>query len=595
MSKMKIKKISKELLKELKELGEEEIDSLLKAIGFSAKGAHEKIIEFEEKIDVLINEGEEKLKNILGEHKERKKSKKRKVEVNEKNDSGNVMDVEKNDSRKISKETFKLINNLSEEDLDKLIGIMDMGILNDDLDREEKILIISIEKEKKIINGLKKLKMNMKVESVEKKVREYLEKIKKEDGKINAFLHLNENVLAEAKEIDKKAKKGRLYGYVFGVKSNINVKGMICNCASKTLENYKSGFDAMVIEKIKKEDGVIIGMTNMDEFALGSSGEKSAFGVTENPTAFGRVAGGTSSGSAAAVAAGFCDVALGSDTGGSIRNPASHCGVVGVKPSYGLVSRYGLIDSAMSFDQIGPIAKNVEDAALVLDVIKGKDERDAVSFDSKEVKVVKVGKINIGMLKIKGVDNKIQSLIDKNIERISKNNSWSVKEVKLEHIDLAVQTYYPIQYTEFFSATRRFDGRRYGKKIEESCGEEVLRRILGGSEITKAEFKGAYYQKALEVKEIIKEEFEEVLEKVDCIILPTVPSLPWKIGEGAKMEPEEIYAYDALTIPANLAGICSVSIPCGKVDGIPVGMQVMCGKGQEGKMLSIAREIEKLE
>ena len=526
VKKINMNRIGKELLKELKGLGEEEVDGLLKAIGFSAKEAHAKIIEFEDKIGVLINEGEEKLKKILGEHRERKKGKKRKVEVDGKDDSGNAR-------------------------------------------------------------------------GVEKKVRGYLDKIKKEDGKIKAFLHLNENAIEDAKELDKKAKDrngkmGRLYGKVIAVKSNINVKGLICNCASRTLEDYRASYNATVIEKIKKEDGIIIGMTNMDEFALGSSGENSAFGSTENPAASGRVTGGTSSGSAAAVAAGFCDVALGSDTGGSIRNPASHCGIVGVKPSYGLVSRYGLIDSAMSFDQIGPIAKNVEDAALILDVIRGKDERDTVSFNSKEVKVVKIGKINVGMLKIKGVDSKIQSLVDKNIERISKNNSWSVKEVKLRHIYLAVQTYYPIQYTEFFSATRRFDGRRYGKKIEESCGEEVLRRILGGSEITKAEFKGAYYQKALEVKEVIKNEFEEVLKKVDCIILPTVPSLPWKIGEGKKMKPEKIYAYDALTIPANLAEICAVSIPCGKVGGIPVGIQIMCGKGQEGKMLSIAREVEKL-
>ena len=428
----------------------------------------------------------------------------------------------------------------------------------------------------------------------EEKVKTYLEKIKKEDKKINAFLHLNENALHEAREIDKKAKRGRLYGKVIGVKSNINVKGMICNCASKTLENYKSGFDASVISKIRQEDGVIIGMTNCDEFAAGSSGENSAFSVTQNPAALGRIAGGSSSGSAAAVAAGFCDVALGSDTGGSIRNPASHCGIVGVKPSYGLVSRYGLIDLSMSLDQIGVFAKNVEDAVLLLDVIRGKDEKDAKSFDSKEIKFSKMGKVKVGVVKVKGVDKNIEKLIEDRIADIKEKLKWGIEDVKIEHINLAVQTYYPLVYVEFFSATRRFDGRRYGKKIEDSCGEEVLRRILGGSEITKAEFKGRYYQKALEVKEVIKEEFENVLKKIDCLILPTFPSLPWKIGEGKKMKPEEVYAADALTIPANLAEICAVSIPAGFVDKIPVGMQVMCGKGEEGKMLSIAREIEKL-
>ncbi len=431
---------------------------------------------------------------------------------------------------------------------------------------------------------------------VEEKVKVYLDKIKKEDKRINAFLHLNENALQEAKEIDKKVKKGRLYGYVFGVKSNINVKGMICNCASKTLENYRAPYNASVISKIRAEDGVIIGMTNMDEFACGSSGESSAFGATQNPNAFGKIPGGSSSGSAAAVAAGFCDVALGSDTGGSIRNPASYCGVVGVKPSYGLVSRYGLIDLSMSLDQIGLIAKNVLDTALILDIIRGKDDMDTTTFDSNEIKIANVKNIKVGVVRVDGIDNRIERLIETKIENIKKRFGWKIEKIEIKHIELAVQTYYPLVYTEFFSATRRFDGRRYGKRIEESCGEEVLRRILGGSETSKAEFKGRYYRKALEVKEIIKEEFESCFAKkgIDCIILPTVPILPWKIGAGAKMKPKEIYASDALTIPANLAEICAVSIPAGKIEGIPIGMQVMCAKGEEGKMLSIAREIEGL-
>lgn len=431
-----------------------------------------------------------------------------------------------------------------------------------------------------------------KMTKVEEKVIKYLDKVKKENGKIKAFLHINEHAIDEAKWVDSKANKGRLYGYVFGIKSNINVKGLPANCASRTLENYRATFNADVIEKIKSEDGVIIGMLNMDEFACGSSGESSAFGACENPAAPGRIPGGSSSGSAASVAASFCDVALGSDTGGSIRCPASCCGVVGVKPSYGCVSRYGLIDLSMSVDQIGPIAKNVSDCALVLDVIRGKDERDTIGVESGKIELKQVGRIKVGILRVDGVDDAIQKLVDKKVSEIAKKKGWNMKEVEIKHIDLAVQTYYPLVYVEFFSATRRFDGRKYGHKIEESCGEEVLRRILGGSEITKAEFKGAYYRKALEVKEVIKEEFEKVLEDVDCIVLPVLPILPWKLGEGKKMKPEEIYASDALTIPANLAEICAVSIPAGKVEGIPVGMQVMCGKGQEGKMLSIAREFE---
>lgn len=430
---------------------------------------------------------------------------------------------------------------------------------------------------------------------VEEKVKRYLDRIKKENKKINAFLHLNPDVLKEAKELDwKKGKKGKLFGYVFGVKSNINVSGLICNCASKTLENYRATYDASVIEKIKKEDGLIIGMLNCDEFASGASGENSAFGACENPKALGRISGGSSSGSAAAVSAGFCDVALGSDTGGSIRNPASHCGVVGVKPSYGLVSRFGLIDLSMSLDQIGPVGKNVEDCVLVLDVIRGKDERDTISFESKKIKLEKVGKVNVGVVRVKGVDKRIQGVVDEKIKRIGENLGWKFKDVEIKYIDLAVQTYYPLVYVEFFSATRRFDGRKYGKKIEDSCGDEVLRRILGGSEISKAEFSGKYYQKALKVKSLIKEEFERVLGGVDCIIMPTVPILPWKIGEGKKMKIEDVYAADALTCPVNLAGVCGVSIPAGDVNGVPVGMQVICGNGEDGKMLSIAREIQEI-
>jgi len=434
---------------------------------------------------------------------------------------------------------------------------------------------------------------------VEEKVRKYLKAIEKDNKKINAIFHINENVLKEAKEIDtrfeKSGRKGRLHGYVFAVKSNINVLGLPANCASKVLENYIATYDATAISKIKEEDGLIIGMANCDEFASGSSGENSAYGATENPAASGKIAGGSSSGSAAAVAAGFCDVALGSDTGGSIRNPASHCGVVGLKPSYGLVSRYGLIDLSMSLDQIGPLAKNVSDAALVLDVIRGKDDRDTASVESKPIESKEMKKVKVGIIRIKDVDKKIQKLIDSRVEEIKKKLKWDITEIQVKHIDLAVQTYYPLVYSEFYSATRRFDGRRYGYKIEEKCGKEVLRRILGGSEITKAEFSGKYYRKALEVKELIKDEFESAFEKVDCIIIPTCPGLPWKIGLGLKMKPEEIYAYDALTIPANLAGICAISIPAGFVEKIPVGMQVMCASGEDGKMLGIAREIEKLK
>ncbi|MGV8142655.1 MAG: amidase family protein [Candidatus Pacearchaeota archaeon] len=427
---------------------------------------------------------------------------------------------------------------------------------------------------------------------VEDKVKLYLDRIKKDNKKLNAFLEVRDEkeLLAQARELDAKPKKGRLYGYIIGAKSNINVLGLHASCASKTLENYESTYDATVIEKIKDADGLIIGMTNCDEFACGWSGETSAFGRTDNPVVPGHVPGGSSSGSAAAVAAGLCDVALGSDTGGSIRVPASFCGVVGVKPSYGCVSRYGLIDLSMSLDQIGPIARNVADATLVLDVISGIDEKDTKTFETDKISLKNPGKINFAFLTLAGVDERIQALVTEIMLGVAAKNSWKEKNVTLKYVDLAIQTYHPLVWTEFFSATRRMDGRRYGKNIDTYCGPEVFRRLTGGSEISKAEFEGQYYQKALQVKELIKKEFERVLDQVDCLIMPTVPILPWKFGAPVSLE--QLYAVDALTIPGNLAEICGVSIPIGKIDGKPVGLQINCAKGQESKMMSIAREIE---
>ena len=431
----------------------------------------------------------------------------------------------------------------------------------------------------------------------EEKLRKYLEKIKKENKELNALLEIrNEKELFnEARVVDEKIRKGnagKLAGKIIAVKANINVKGMNVSCASKVLENYRAPYDAHVISKIKKEDGLIIGMANMDEFASGGSGETSAFQPTKNPVNKGLIPGGSSSGSAVSVAAGFCDMALGSDTGGSIRNPASICGVVGLKPSYGTVSRYGLIDLSMSLDQIGPIAKNVEDAVLLLDVIREKDEKDSISVESGKLNVSEIKKVpkklKIGLLNLKelDVDKKISDLINNKVKEISKKYGWAVKKIKIKHLDLAVETYYPLVYAEFYSATRRFDGRKYGKKIEDTAGPEVLRRVLGGSEITKAENEGRYYNSALKVKKFIEKEFSKNFKDVDCIISPTLPRLPWKIGE--KISVEEGYATDLLTIPSNLAGNCAISIPSGKIEGIPVGLQIICDKLQEQKLLQIA-------
>ncbi|MFA5174114.1 MAG: amidase family protein [Candidatus Pacearchaeota archaeon] len=422
----------------------------------------------------------------------------------------------------------------------------------------------------------------------EQNIKEYLDKIRKSD--LNAVLHINENAIEQAHAIDKKIKNkektGKLAGLGFIVKSNINVLGLICNCASKTLENYKATFNASVIEKLIAEDAIVLGMANMDEFACGSSGESSAFGACKNP-ACDRIPGGSSSGSAASVAGDLCDFALGSDTGGSIRNPASHCNIVGMKPSYGAVSRYGLVDLSMSLDQIGPLAKSVEDCELIFNIIKGRDERDSVSrnFSSEKMK----NTIKIGIPKI-NANKEIWDLILQRVKLICDKNKWKFEDVELKHIDLGIQTYYPINYVEFFSGTRKFDGRRYGKKIEESCGEEVLRRILGGSEICKAEFAGRYYRKALAVKKIIMSEFEKAFAKYDCLIMPVVPRLPHKLGE--KISFEDMYNYDGLSVLANIAEIPAISIPAGKIDNIPVGMQILCKLGNDNLMLDIAKEFE---
>jgi len=430
-------------------------------------------------------------------------------------------------------------------------------------------------------------------------LKECLEKIKKENKEINAIIELRneKDLIKEAEEIDKKIKEkkaGLLAGKIICIKANICIEGMHTSCASKVLENYISPYDATVIKKIKKEDGLIIGYCNQDEFACGGSGETSAFGPTKNPVNKTLIPGGSSSGSAAAVAAGFCDIALGSDTGGSIRNPASFCGIVGIKPTYGSVSRYGLIDLSMSLDQIGPLAKNVSDAALMLSIINGKDSLDSISEESKKINLEKINqtpkKLKVGILDFEIKDKRISELIENKTKEISKKNNWEIEKIKIENLDLAVETYYPLVYVEIFSGTRKFDGRKYGEEIENSAGPEVLRRILGGSEITKSEYGGRYYNKALKAKELIKEEFKEVFKKFDCIICPAVPRLPWKIGE--KISVEEGYAADVLTIPANLAEICAGVVPVGKIEEIPVGIQIMCNKFEEEKLLSICKSFE---
>ena len=435
----------------------------------------------------------------------------------------------------------------------------------------------------------------------------YAKVIEDKNDEINAFLEVNtENAILKAKEIDEKIKNGekvgKLAGMVIGVKSNINVEDFIISAASKTLENYYGSYDATVIEKVKEEDGIIIGMTNMDEFAAGSSTETSFYGPTNNPAALGHIPGGSSGGSAAAIAAGMCDLALGSDTGGSIRNPASHCGVIGFKPTYGAVSRQGLLDLSMSLDQIGPFAGDVSGIAMMLDTIVGDDNKECTTISSEfpeflplidEVPENVLKDMKLGVVKQfeEVSDDNIVKIINSSIDKLAGMGA-EVVELSFDHIDICLPTYYLINYVEFFSATRKYDGRKYGHIIEEVCGPEVLRRINMGSYISQKEFSGKYYKKALQARSLIRKEITDLFQNVDVIIGPTVPKLPHKIGDT--IEPMEMYAYDVLTVIANLSGIPAASMKAGEVNGIPVGLQIQAKPQDDAKIIQTMNAYEKI-
>ncbi len=446
---------------------------------------------------------------------------------------------------------------------------------------------------------MEKITLKQKVEQIKKgkltaiqNVLNFSKKIATPKTKdLNIFLKLNENAIEQAKEIDKQIKNknaGKLAGLCFAVKSNISVKELETNCASKVLENYVSPYNATVINKLLEEDAILLGMTNMDEFACGASGETSAFSPTKNPRNTELIPGGSSSGSAAAIAAELCDFALGSDTGGSIRNPASHCGVVGLKPTYGAISRYGLIDMTMSFDCIGPLTQTSDDAKLIFDIIKGQDNFDQTTTDTPTHRHTEHR--TLGLVNTKNFcDKKIANLIEEKTKLIAEKNNWKIKKINLP-LDIAIETYYIIVYTEFFSATRKFDGRRFGKKIEDTAGPEVIRRIIGGSEITKAEYEGKYYRKALGAKNFIKQQFEKIFQEVDAIILPTSPRLPHKIGE--KISTQEMYNYDITTVLPSIAGLPAISIPVGKIENKDIGLQIIAPHFQEETIFKIAKQFE---
>ena len=442
--------------------------------------------------------------------------------------------------------------------------------------------------------------------------KDYLAKIEKEDGKINSFLtNSKELALSQAKEVDEQLlRSGQipfLAGVPFSVKDNILVEGVRCTAGSKILENYTAPYSATVIEKLKKQGAVILGKTNLDEFALGSSTENSAFGCTKNPHDLSRVAGGSSGGSAAAVAADFSVFSLGSDTGGSIREPASFCGVVGLKPTYGAVSRYGLIAFASSLDQIGPISKNVEDCQAVFNVIKGRDQLDSTSLESEQKTFkLKPDKLRIGLPKEyfdkKLDDIEMEKIVEKAIKKYEQMGAELV-EVSLPHTKYALEAYYIIAPAELSANLARFDGIKYGlcqkgsnlldvylQSRGKGLGPEPKRRIMLGTFVLSSGHYETYYLRAQKAISLIRKDFEDVFKKVDVLFSPVSPFLPFKIGERTK-NPLLMYSVDIYTDSTNLVGVPALSLPVGKAGNLPVGLQIIGRHFEEDKILEIAKWI----
>jgi len=438
----------------------------------------------------------------------------------------------------------------------------------------------------------------------------YLDRIKEKNEEIFAFLSINEETaIKQAKEVDDIINKGNdlplLAGIPCAVKDNIMVEGLKCTAASKILENYIAPYQATVIKKLRKEKAVILGKTNLDEFAMGASGENSAFGPTKNPCDSSRVTGGSSSGSAAAVAADMAVFALGSDTAGSIRYPASFCGIVGLKPTYGAVSRFGLIAMASSLDQIGPLTKNIDDCQIVFEAIRGKDGMDSTSVDMRvKSQGMKIKDLKIGVPKeyfIKGVDKEVERIIREAIKRYEAMGA-KIMEVSLPHTDYAIATYYIIMPCEISANLARYDGIKYGYQNKEAgdlmqvylksrgkgLGDEVRRRIILGTYALSSGYYDAYYLKAQKVRTLIRQDFEKVFEKVDVLMTPVSPITAFKLGEKIE-DPLQMYLCDIFTGPISLAGLPAISLPVGKIGELPVGLQIIGKPFEEDKILEISK------
>jgi aspartyl-tRNA(Asn)/glutamyl-tRNA(Gln) amidotransferase subunit A len=457
--------------------------------------------------------------------------------------------------------------------------------------------------------SINELKERIHAESSLEIVLEYLEKI--ESSRLNAFITVaKESALSRARELDSKGHNGALAGIPVAIKDNISTKGIETTCASKILTGYVPPYDAHVIERLNEAGAVIIGKTNMDEFAMGTSTETSFYGATRNPWDMERVPGGSSGGSAAAVAGGEVPLALGSDTGGSVRCPASFCGVVGLKPTYGVISRYGLIAYANSLEQIGPFATNVRDLAALFDVISGYDPRDSTSVN-REVNYSSSLKNDVRGLKIGVPEEYFGEGTDENVEKAVwdaihtlEDLGASRMEVTMPHTKYALSAYYIIAMSEASSNLARFDGMRYGFRTEDSdwhtsfsqvraagFGDEVKRRILLGTYALSAGYHDKYYLKALKVRTLIKQDFERAFKDADVLITPTMPYPAFKLGEKIG-DPLSLYLADVDTVPINLAGVPSISVPCGFSGKLPIGMQIIGKHFDEATILRTAYTFE---
>lgn len=461
-------------------------------------------------------------------------------------------------------------------------------------------------------------KLRNKELTVKEITKAYVDRINEKEKDVQAFVTtLPEEAENKAEEIQKKIDnkeiEGEFAGIPIGIKDNICTKGIKTTCSSKMLENFVSPYDATVMEKINSENLINLGKLNMDEFAMGGSTEHSYFKITKNPWDLSKVPGGSSGGSAAAVAANLVPWALGSDTGGSIRQPASFCGVVGLKPTYGLVSRYGLVAFASSLDQIGPITKDVRDSALLLNIIAGHDKKDTTSVNREKINYTKCLKNDVKGLKIgvpkeffgEGINSEVKETLQKSIEKY-KELGAEIEEFSLDIAKYSLAAYYIIACAEASSNLGRFDGIRYTyrtgefknlkelykKSRSEAFGPEVKRRIILGTYVLSSGYYDAYYKKAQQVRTLVMNKFSKAFEKYDVILTPTSPTVAFGIGTKSE-NPLEMYLSDICTVSVNIAGLPAISIPCGvNSEKMPIGMQLIGNKFEEEKILNAAYTLE---